>query len=185
MVKQRKDSWQQFTDGGREDLAAKEAKEVEILALYMPKELGPMQTLEPCKPGCRSAERAGHHLNLFGIGVVGLRLAAVKIAQVDAQERLVGMLFGNRPDRTQLPTSRVAAPSGPLGGHGDLDGARNIRPDLGVLHSLRDLIRCLQRLAAHRSSSGNVFGLNHPSTPSTRGRRQLTGHSGCLTALFS
>jgi hypothetical protein len=118
MVKQRKDSWQQFTDGGREDLAAKEAKEVEILALYMPKELGPMQTLEPCKPGCRSAERAGHHLNLFGIGVVGLRPAAVKIAQVDAQEGLVGGLAcSSATGRTETSFHLAARrPPGPLGG---------------------------------------------------------------------
>ena len=36
LVKQRKDSASQFTDGGRDDLAQKENQEIEILATYLP-----------------------------------------------------------------------------------------------------------------------------------------------------
>ena len=40
MIKQRKDSIEQFTNGGRPELAAKEAKEIELIETYMPKAAG-------------------------------------------------------------------------------------------------------------------------------------------------
>jgi uncharacterized protein len=40
MIKQRKDSIEQFTNGGRPELAEKEAKEITIIEAYMPKALG-------------------------------------------------------------------------------------------------------------------------------------------------
>jgi len=43
MVKQRKDSINQFKKGGREDLVAKEEQELEILNVYLPE---PMDALE-------------------------------------------------------------------------------------------------------------------------------------------
>ena len=39
MIKQRNDSISQFRDGGRDDLAEKEEKEVEILSKYKPQQL--------------------------------------------------------------------------------------------------------------------------------------------------
>jgi len=39
-VKQRRDSVEQYKAGGREDLAEKESKEIEILSGYMPEQLG-------------------------------------------------------------------------------------------------------------------------------------------------
>lgn len=36
LVKQRKDSASQYSDGGRDDLAKKEKQEIEILAVYLP-----------------------------------------------------------------------------------------------------------------------------------------------------
>ncbi len=40
MIKQRKDSVEQFTKGGRQDLADKETAEIAIIESYMPKALG-------------------------------------------------------------------------------------------------------------------------------------------------
>jgi len=39
MIKQRKDSVEQFTQGGRPELAEKEAKEIEVIQGFMPKQL--------------------------------------------------------------------------------------------------------------------------------------------------
>ncbi len=40
LIKQRKDSVEQFTKGGRQDLAAKEAAEITLIETYMPKAIG-------------------------------------------------------------------------------------------------------------------------------------------------
>ncbi len=40
MVKQRRDSIDQFTTGGRPELAAKEAEEIAVIELYLPKQMG-------------------------------------------------------------------------------------------------------------------------------------------------
>jgi len=40
LIKQRKDSIEQFTKGNRPELAAKEAKEIEFIEAYMPKSIG-------------------------------------------------------------------------------------------------------------------------------------------------
>ena len=40
MVKQRRDSQQQFLDAGREELAAQEASEIEVIQGYLPEQLG-------------------------------------------------------------------------------------------------------------------------------------------------
>jgi uncharacterized protein YqeY len=40
MIKMRKESIAQFQSGGREDLVAKEQKEIELLQVYMPQQLG-------------------------------------------------------------------------------------------------------------------------------------------------
>jgi uncharacterized protein YqeY len=39
MIKQRKDSVEQFKQGGRPELAAKEAREIEVIQGFMPKQL--------------------------------------------------------------------------------------------------------------------------------------------------
>lgn len=39
LIKQRKDAAEQFTQGGREDLATKEKQEIEILSVYLPQQL--------------------------------------------------------------------------------------------------------------------------------------------------
>lgn len=49
MVKQRKDSFQQFTDGGREDLAAVEKNEMDIIAEFLPQPLSDEEVTEIVK----------------------------------------------------------------------------------------------------------------------------------------
>ena len=44
MVKQRRDSIEQFTTGGRPELAAKEADEITVIELYLPKPMGEAET---------------------------------------------------------------------------------------------------------------------------------------------
>jgi uncharacterized protein len=39
MIKQRRDSIEQYTSGGRDDLAAKEAAEIEVIEAYLPKQM--------------------------------------------------------------------------------------------------------------------------------------------------
>src|SRR3979490_3619870 len=40
LIKQRKDSVEQFTKGGRQEMAAKEAAEIKFIEAYLPKEAG-------------------------------------------------------------------------------------------------------------------------------------------------
>ncbi len=49
LIKQRKDSIEQFTKGGRQELAEKEAKEIEIIEGYMPKALGEAEIVQTVK----------------------------------------------------------------------------------------------------------------------------------------
>jgi len=39
-IKQRKDSYTQFLNGNRMDLAEKEKKEIEVLSMYLPEQMG-------------------------------------------------------------------------------------------------------------------------------------------------
>jgi uncharacterized protein YqeY len=48
-IKSRKDSIEQFTKGGREDLASQEKSEVELLEKYMPEQMGQQQIEEIVK----------------------------------------------------------------------------------------------------------------------------------------
>ena len=43
LIKQRKDSIEQFTKGGRQDMADKEAAEIELIEAYLPKAAGPAE----------------------------------------------------------------------------------------------------------------------------------------------
>jgi uncharacterized protein YqeY len=64
-IKSRKDSIEQFTKGGREDLAAQERSEVELLEKYMPEQMGQQQIEEIVKKVLSEMD-ASESLN-FGI----------------------------------------------------------------------------------------------------------------------
>ncbi|HEU4415810.1 MAG TPA: GatB/YqeY domain-containing protein [Candidatus Angelobacter sp.] len=49
MVKQRRDSIEQFTKGGRQELADKEAAEIKLIEYYLPKALGEEQVADAVK----------------------------------------------------------------------------------------------------------------------------------------
>jgi uncharacterized protein YqeY len=49
LIKQRRDSIEQFTKGGRQELADKEAQEIKIIEHYLPKAMGEEQIAEAVK----------------------------------------------------------------------------------------------------------------------------------------
>ncbi|MBX5484706.1 MAG: GatB/YqeY domain-containing protein [Myxococcaceae bacterium] len=49
LIKQRRDSIEQYTRGGRPELAAKEQQEIDILQRYLPKQLSPEELAEEVK----------------------------------------------------------------------------------------------------------------------------------------
>ena len=55
MIKQRNDSISQFKSGGRDDLAAKEEKEVQILSRYKPEQLNEEEVINKVKEAIESS----------------------------------------------------------------------------------------------------------------------------------
>jgi len=49
LIKQRRDSIEQFTKGGRQELADKEAEEIKLIEAYLPKAMGEEQIAEAVK----------------------------------------------------------------------------------------------------------------------------------------
>jgi uncharacterized protein YqeY len=49
LIKQRRDSIEQFTKGGRQELADKEAEEIKLIETYLPKAMGEEQIAEAVK----------------------------------------------------------------------------------------------------------------------------------------
>lgn len=58
-AKRRKDSIQQFKDGGRPELAAQEEKELAILALYLPEQMGEDEVRRLVQESIKEAGAAG------------------------------------------------------------------------------------------------------------------------------
>ncbi|MDP3762575.1 MAG: GatB/YqeY domain-containing protein [bacterium] len=58
-VKKRRDAAGEFTKGGREELAAKELKEAELLSAYLPPEISDEELERILKEGIREAGAAG------------------------------------------------------------------------------------------------------------------------------
>lgn len=90
MVKQRKDSFQQFTEGGRDDLAEIEKKEMEIIAEFLPQPLSDEEVTEIVKQaiaetGATSMQQMGAVMAIVKPKVQGRGDMAVVSKQVKAQ----------------------------------------------------------------------------------------------------
>ena len=77
MIKQRNDSISQFRDGGRDDLAEKEQKEVDILSKYKPQQLSEEEitskVVEAIKEsGADSMQDIGKVMGLLKLSLAGL-----------------------------------------------------------------------------------------------------------------
>ncbi len=59
LIKQRKDSLEQFTTGGRADLADKEAREISLLQAYLPAQLSPEELRAEVKAAIAEAKATG------------------------------------------------------------------------------------------------------------------------------
>ena len=71
MVKQRRESIQMFTDGGRPELAAKEAAEVAVIETFLPQQLGEAETR-------LAIEAIKAELGATGVKDMGRVMAALK-----------------------------------------------------------------------------------------------------------
>ncbi len=76
MIKQRNDSISQFKEGGREDLADKEQKEVEILSKYKPEQLSEEEIAEKVKSaiqesGAESMQDIGKVMGILKSALAG------------------------------------------------------------------------------------------------------------------
>lgn len=71
MVKQRRESIQMFTDGGRQELADKEAAEIGVIERFLPAQLSEAETL-------LAIEAIKAELNVTGLKDMGRVMAALK-----------------------------------------------------------------------------------------------------------
>ena len=76
MIKQRNDSISQFKSGGRDDLADKELKEVEILSKYKPEQLNELQVAEKVREtiansGATSMQDIGKVMGILKTSLAG------------------------------------------------------------------------------------------------------------------
>lgn len=71
LIKQRKDSESQFRDAGRDDLADKEANEIEILSAFLPKPLGEAEVMSIIDAAIAEVDGSG-------MAIMGKVMAIVK-----------------------------------------------------------------------------------------------------------
>jgi uncharacterized protein YqeY len=80
MIKQRKDSIAQFTEGGRADLADKEQLEVTILSKYKPQQLSESEIAEKVKTAISESSA----VNMQDIGkVMGILKSSIPAGTAD------------------------------------------------------------------------------------------------------
>ena len=75
MIKQRNDSISQFKSGGRDDLAAKEEKEVHILSKYKPEQLNEEEVINKVKEAIESSGASSMQDMGMVMGVLNSSLA--------------------------------------------------------------------------------------------------------------
>ena len=61
LIKQRKDSVEQFTKGGRQEMADKEAAEIKLIETYLPKAAGEEEIVAGVKSRHRRNDTRSHH----------------------------------------------------------------------------------------------------------------------------
>ncbi|HTK95012.1 MAG TPA: GatB/YqeY domain-containing protein [Terriglobales bacterium] len=79
LIKQRKDSIEQFTKGGRQELADKEAAEIKIIEGYLPQAVGPEEVAAKVKEAIAEMTAAGTAPTIKDMGSV-MKAAMAKFA---------------------------------------------------------------------------------------------------------
>src|SRR5512138_279139 len=84
LIKQRKDSIEQFTKGGRQELADKEAAEIKIIEGYLPQAVGPEEITAKVKEAIAEMTAAGTAPTIKDMGsVMKATMAKFAGARVD------------------------------------------------------------------------------------------------------
>ena len=100
LIKQRKDSIEQFTKGGRKELADKEAAEIVIIEGYMPKALGEAEIAAAVRDAIAEMAAAGAAPTLKEMGTV-MKNVMAKFAA--AQQRVDGKAVSEAVKRELTP----------------------------------------------------------------------------------
>jgi uncharacterized protein YqeY len=100
LIKQRKDSIEQFTKGGRKELADKEAAEIVIIEGYLPKALGEAEIAAAVQAAIAEMAAAGAAPTLKEMGSVMKNVMARFAA---AQQRVDGKVVSDAVKRALTP----------------------------------------------------------------------------------
>ncbi len=100
LIKQRKDSIEQFTKGGRKELADKEAAEIAIIEGYLPKALGETEIAGAVRAAIAEMAAAGPAPTLKEMGAVMKNVMARFAA---AQQRVEGKVVSDLVKRELTP----------------------------------------------------------------------------------
>jgi len=100
LIKQRKDSIEQFTKGGRKELADKEAAEIVIIEGYLPQALGEAEIAAAVRAAIAEMAAAGAAPTMKEMGAV-MKNVMAKFAA--AQQRVEGKLVSDTVKRELAP----------------------------------------------------------------------------------
>ena len=100
LIKQRKDSIEQFTKGGRKELADKEAAEIVIIEGYLPQALGEAEIAAAVRAAIAEMTAAGAAPTMKEMGAV-MKNVMAKFAA--AQQRVEGKLVSDTVKRELAP----------------------------------------------------------------------------------
>jgi uncharacterized protein YqeY len=93
MVKQRKDSFEQFTKGGRPELAEQEAAEIKILEVYMPEEIIDRERIGAIVDNILESVRFSLRGEKPGPKSMGVVMSALKVYSTDNTTRIDGKIL--------------------------------------------------------------------------------------------